>query len=94
MLFRYTKIDQGCDPEQVDLTAKKQQKMFSILKTRVSDGENISFDVENKLSRTSECCLIPITNKELILGQKFCQGIRSLYSKYPSFLFKEKSNVI
>lgn len=52
--------------------------MFSILETRISDGEYISFDVENKLSRTSECCLIPITNKELILGHVDCADSNSV----------------
>lgn len=37
--------------------------MFYILKTRASDGENISSGVENKLHRTSEAFLMLITNK-------------------------------
>lgn len=59
--------------------------MFYILKTRASDGENISSDVGNKLHGTLEALLTLVTNKEFVLCDLLIVPFKSF--KWYSFNF-------
>lgn len=82
---------------QVKKQKMEPAKMFYILKTRASDGENISCDVENKLHRTLEAFLTLITNKEFVLYDllivpfKWCSFNFHTASFFP-FIFRSQRN--